>query len=132
MSRLDEEEIDLVTSTTQQVWLRRNQWVFDKKLSAPIHVVQCALEQLEAAKTCNSGTRSNCQQCALHAPRVPEKWKVPPLDFLKCNWDAALDLNRQRMGMGILIHNHERVVILAKCSTQMFITDPLIAETVAV
>jgi ribonuclease HI len=132
MSRLDEEEIDLVACTARQVWLRRNQWVLEEKFSAPIHVVQRASEQLEASKTLGSGTRSTSQQRVLHAPRVPEKWKVPPLDFLKCNWDAALDLNGQRMGIGILICNHEGVVISGKCSTQMFITDPLIVETVAV
>jgi hypothetical protein len=81
MSRLVEEEIDLVACTARQVWLRRNQWAFEEKFSTPMHVVQRSSEQLEASKTLGSGTRSTSQQCVLHAPQVPEKWKVPPLDF---------------------------------------------------
>jgi hypothetical protein len=56
---------------------------------------------------------------------------VPSLGFLKCNWDAALDLKGQRMGIGILVRNHEGMVIAAKCSTQLFITNPLNEETIA-
>jgi hypothetical protein len=59
MRRLDAEELDLVASTARQIWLRRNQWVFEEKFSAPYHVYQRAAEQLEAAKTHASGTRSN-------------------------------------------------------------------------
>jgi hypothetical protein len=32
-------------------------------------------------------------------------WKKPPLDFVKLNWDASLDTNSKRMGVGDLIRD---------------------------
>jgi ribonuclease HI len=132
LNRLDDEEMDLVASTARQVWLRRNQWVFDAKFLAPTHVVQRAADQLESAKKCGSGTRTTRQQeRAPSGPRVSEKWKVPPWGFLKCNWDAALDVHGHMMGIGILVRDHEGMVVAAKCTTQRMINDPLNAETIA-
>jgi hypothetical protein len=59
------------------------------------------------------------------------KWKMPQDQVLKCNWDAALDVGRNMMGVGILVSDHARVVVAAKCSTQSHVTDPLVAETIA-
>lgn len=36
------------------------------------------------------------------------------------------------MGVGIVIRNHEGEVVTAKCSTKLYITDPMTAEAVAV
>jgi hypothetical protein len=31
----------------------------------------------------------------------------PPCGWLKLNWDASVDKNGRRMGVGIVVHDHE-------------------------
>jgi ribonuclease HI len=59
-------------------------------------------------------------------------WLRRHAHVLKCNWDAALDVGRKIMGIGLIIRDHEGAVVAAKCSTQSHVSDPLIAETIAV
>ena len=51
--------------------------------------------------------------------------------MIKCNWDAAVDVDGRRMGVGIVIRTHEGEVTATKCSTKPYITDPHTAEAVA-
>ncbi|XP_059429020.1 uncharacterized protein LOC132162809 [Corylus avellana] len=60
----------------------------------------------------------------------PVKWSRPEGNFLKCNWDAAIDLAGKRMGVGVL-RDSVGEVAAAKCLTKQYITDPLFAEMVA-
>jgi hypothetical protein len=34
-----------------------------------------------------------------------QNWKPPEADFLKANWDAALNIKGGKMGMGVVIQD---------------------------
>jgi hypothetical protein len=57
-------------------------------------------------------------------------WKKPPLDFVKLNWDASLDTNSKRMGVGDLIRDRVGNVLAAISSSIPLVQDPEVAETV--
>jgi hypothetical protein len=57
-------------------------------------------------------------------------WKKPPLDFVKLNWDASLDTNSERMGVGDLIRDSGGNVLAAISSSIPLVQDPEVAETV--
>jgi hypothetical protein len=132
--RLDEVEIDLFAGIAHQVWLRRNQWVFMGKFFSPVQVLQRALDQMEASNAAlflagqhvNQPQRTSCPR----SPRL-QRWSLPQAHVLKCNWDAALDVGRKLMGIGILVRDHEGTVVAAKCFTHTHVTNSLTAEIIA-
>jgi hypothetical protein len=50
--------------------------------------------------------------------------------MVKANWDAALDFQTQRMGVGVIVRDAEGTVLRAMCAIVPFITDPTVAEAV--
>jgi ribonuclease HI len=50
---------------------------------------------------------------------------------VKINWDAALDKQKKLMGVGVMIRDHRGDVIATQCSTWQYITDPAVAEAMA-
>lgn len=101
--------------------------MFEGVFSSPVQLLQRASDQLESAKSALTSKRQNGQQVR---PTPPKTWKPPPSNFLKCNWDAAIDTGGKRMGVGLVVRNHEGEVIAAKCFTKPFVTDPMTAEAV--
>jgi ribonuclease HI len=132
--RFDEAEIDLFANIARQIWLRRNQWVFTGKFFSPVQILQRATEQLEGSNASmfpvsqhdSHQKRTSCSS----TPRLL-RWKKPQAHVLKCNWDAALDVGRNLMGLGIIVRDHEGAVIAAKCSTHTHVSDPVTAEIIA-
>jgi hypothetical protein len=50
-----------------------------------------------------------------------EAWCKPPLEWLKCNWDAALDNETKQIGMGVVVRNSEGQVVAALAMVTPFI-----------
>jgi hypothetical protein len=51
--------------------------------------------------------------------------------MIKTNWDASIYVLNQRMGVGVIVCNEYGVVVALMCALVSFITDPAIAEGVA-
>lgn len=47
---------------------------------------------------------------------------------IKVNWDAALDLNNKKMGVGIIGRDYLGQVLAVFCDTEPFIQEPVVAE----
>ena len=75
LRHLDKEDVDMVDCIAWQVWLRRNKWVFQGEFSTSTHILQCALNQLEAAKSNVNAMQPAGQQWS---PQDWERWKKPP------------------------------------------------------
>jgi phosphotransferase system IIA component len=56
--------------------------------------------------------------------KIPPKWRVPAGGWLKLNWDAALNMQSKRMGIGIVVRNEKGEFFPS-------INDPTIAEALA-
>lgn len=128
--KLGSEEVQFFAVLARQLWLRWNSFVFGGPLTAPAVLVRQAHEQMaafEQAETVRSAGLITQQILPpVHA------WMRPMEGFLKVNWDASLDLEGRRMGMGIAILDHNGTLLAALCATKDFITDPTTAEAYAV
>jgi ribonuclease HI len=62
---------------------------------------------------------------------VVEVWQKPPVGSIKVNWDAAVDKEGNRIGLGIVVRDHNGQVVAMQCSTRQFICDPATAEALA-
>ncbi|KAE8076401.1 hypothetical protein FH972_015056 [Carpinus fangiana] len=49
---------------------------------------------------------------------------------MKINWDEVINKNGGRMGVGIVVRDHNGVVVGAMCVTKSHIINPTIAEAV--
>ncbi|XP_059429145.1 uncharacterized protein LOC132162954 [Corylus avellana] len=55
---------------------------------------------------------------------VVQRWKKPPFGVVKFNWDAAVDKERERMGIGIIVRDHNGLILAAYVASRQYITDP--------
>ena len=58
-------------------------------------------------------------------------WKKPPIGVLKINWDAALDPQTGKIGLGTLARDHEGRVLAMTSSIRQQVGQPTTAETLA-
>lgn len=56
------------------------------------------------------------------------RWTKPLVGIVKLNWDAAVDKNLKKIGVGIIVCDHEGSAIMSKCMTRTLISDPTVAE----
>jgi hypothetical protein len=102
-SRLSEEDVQMVAVASRLLWLRRNAVVHGGDLSSPTQIVETALSQLENFRKAERG-RQMTRHTALTATHMT--WSKPQEGFIKLNWDAAIDIQQQRMGIGIIARDH--------------------------
>ncbi|XP_059442086.1 uncharacterized protein LOC132174450 [Corylus avellana] len=62
---------------------------------------------------------------------VQHQWKKPPEGWFKVNCDAALDLRNGRIGLGVLVRDHEGQVKAARSVTKSGFLEPTAAEAMA-
>jgi hypothetical protein len=58
-------------------------------------------------------------------------WQKPPEGVYKINWDASVDRDRCKMGMGMVVRDHAGQLIAALCTSKDHITDPASAKALA-
>jgi hypothetical protein len=51
--------------------------------------------------------------------------------MIKVNWNAAIDKINKRIGIGIIVQDHEGVVLAAGSTTKIFLVEACIAEALA-
>jgi hypothetical protein len=67
----------------------------------------------------------------LVGPCEKSSWICPPVDFLKCNWDASIDGRSKKMGMGLVVRDSSGGFRAAAISNIPYITDLEIAKSIA-
>jgi hypothetical protein len=128
MDSLDEDDLIVVIYLLRRLWLRRNATVFRGEFTSPIQLIQQGLTSLQEYNDANRLPPSSSDSSA---PTEKQRWQKPLPGIIKINWDAAINSQNQRMGVGILVRNDEGAVLAAVCATVPSITDPPVAEAVA-
>jgi hypothetical protein len=127
--KLDPGELQMFSVIARELWLRRNNLVFGGALTAPSVVIKNAKEKVEAYEEAEAWrSKGTLRECT---PTSHPAWTKPPEGFLKVNWDASVNGQRKRMGLGVAVRDHEGVLRAALCATRDFITEPAVAEAVA-
>ncbi|XP_035551149.1 uncharacterized protein LOC118349712 [Juglans regia] len=108
------------------IWHRRNKVVFENKFVSPGTVVQLAIGGLDEFHVANQIKGVN-QKHTAEGGRG-ENWKRPNGQWFKANFDGALNMEMQKMGMGIVVRDSKGEVIASLCGTKGSVTSPFIAE----
>ena len=73
-------------------------------------------------KIAHIGERFTCGMgCLTH-------WLPLLVGWIMANWDAAIDRSQGRWGLGVILRDHARNMIVVKCSTQLGYLNPDAAE----
>jgi hypothetical protein len=102
--RLSADELQRVAFVARRVWFRRNKYVVGEELLSPTTVNRIAAEQVELFNS--SEQRPNRREINTTEPEEPQ-WEKPPHGWIKISWDASIDKQGKRMGVGILVRDHE-------------------------
>lgn len=106
---------------------RRNKFVHEGVFTHPNQLVE---EMLALRK----------EHAQIHQTEIPNsaaiieaaiKWTPPPLEWCKVNWDVAFKTEVQRVGVGILVRDHNGRVLAARSFTKRGVMEPTIGETIA-
>jgi len=124
--RLDSEEMELAVIVAHKIWLRRNLMVFGGSIPSPSILVKGAKDLLGDFRKSFEEVPNQDNE----GPRAISRWSKPDAGFIKLNWDAALDVRQNRMGVGIIARDELGEVRAALCTTLPYIQNPSVAETV--
>ncbi len=111
----------------REVWLRRNKFVFQRGFIPPEQLVL-------RAKSTASGFEDALQKEPSSngiVGRTLPKWQVPAGGWLKLNWDAALNMQSKKMGIGIVVRNEKGEFVAAMARVLPSLNDPTVAEALA-
>jgi hypothetical protein len=96
-AKCDTKEVEFFAMTARRLWLRCNAVIHGEKFMDPNKLLRAAIAELEDYHRAHEEGILDGQQ---EVQQVPEKWSPPPTDFVKMNWDAAIDKRQGRVGLG--------------------------------
>jgi ribonuclease HI len=120
-----EEDFEVFCITARKIWLRRNEWIHEGIFSHPNTLALGAQQNQKSFIWANQKEEGELQQ------KTENRWKNPPEGWLKVNCDAALDKGKRRMGMGIILRDHEGKVRAAWSLSRPGLLDTTAAEATA-
>ncbi|XP_035546543.1 uncharacterized protein LOC118348606 [Juglans regia] len=104
-----------------KIWWRRNTLIFKGVFAHPKVIVQEArfiLDEL-VEERCRAGMVCNSA----------EVWQAPKTNWVKMNWDSAVDKARGIVGVGVAVRNSSGSIIATLRTKKPLFPDPLLAET---
>jgi hypothetical protein len=97
--RCDRREVELFAITARRIWLRRNDIVHGGGFTHPTQVFTEAVKALDDFQRVNGSQKDEDGAGQIHSAVC---WKPPATNMVKINWDAALDLRNQLVGIGVV------------------------------
>jgi ribonuclease HI len=128
VERCDISDLTTFAVTARLLWLRRNAVIHGETFTHPNQIIRQVESILEEFQKANEGRQHETQQ-----PRIldPIIWQPPPVNIVKINWDAAVDLKNGRIGLGCIARNSDGVFLAGRSITKEATVDPTTAEAIA-
>jgi ribonuclease HI len=127
-SRCATEEVELFAIIARRIWQRRNEFMHGGEFRHPTQMVREATNTMEEFKRAN---QSGGNQTEAPEHRGEENWKPPPENTLKINWDAAVDLQKGIIGLGIIVRDGKGDFVVAETKFMRMHAEPVVAEILA-
>ena len=122
-------EMELIVAVCWSIWHSRNLFLFKNKKEDPQLSVAAAEAMVQSySRIQMPQMQGNSQQSTANQ----KQWKHPPEGWFKVNVDAAVRVEQQRIGMGIVIRNSRGKVIAAAIKPSKFIGKVDFAEAEAI
>jgi ribonuclease HI len=127
-SRCAIEEVELFAIIARRIWHRRNEVVHGGDFRHPMQMVREAITTLKEFQRANQpgGTQHDVSE-----NRGEDNWKPPPVNTLKINWDAAVDLKKGIIGLGTIVRDERGEFVEAETNYRKMQVEPVVAETLA-
>lgn len=110
------------------LWSRKNDYLHNHKFDYPKCIILKATDELNLicsqAPTCPNYHSIN--HTASH-----DTCQKPPVGVLKINWDVAFDVNQERIGVRVIIRDHEGQFVGALRAGKYLTKNSFIAESMA-
>ncbi|KAF5441933.1 hypothetical protein F2P56_037100 [Juglans regia] len=127
---LKREELEWKVVVMRRIWLKRNRFIFENKFYNPKQVISMAGEGLEDYKTAQNNINVPLE-IGGGSHGMQKKWKKSSTNMVKANWDATMDFENKRMGMGIVFRDEDGEVLASVCDMKQHVNDPTLAESLA-
>ncbi|XP_040994328.1 uncharacterized protein LOC121240868 [Juglans microcarpa x Juglans regia] len=116
--------IQVFVVVASKIWWRRNNLVFKGVFAHPKVIAQDARSILDMLneEASNQGCSSN-KICT-----SADVWQAPPSNWLKMNWDSAVDNARGIIGVGVAVRDSTGKIIATMRTKKHLFPDPLLAE----
>ncbi|GLT53961.1 hypothetical protein SLA2020_271950 [Shorea laevis] len=108
--------------------MRRNSLIFEGVFTNPTQLHSASDRINGVFSRSYSSVRATWAQ---FYPQVRPKWSKPESGMVKANWDAAIDSQSQRMGIGMVLRDETGSVLAAMSSCNPSVSDPTVAEALA-
>ena len=110
LNRCSHEDVNLFAILAKKLWARRNAVLHGGEFTHPNLLVQqgevLLLQFTDAAGKGGAGLVETCVG--------DEKWSPPSVGKLKANWDVSFDTKQKRMGVGVIVRDHNGEVCAEK------------------
>ena len=109
----DCEEVCQVLGIARRLWLRRNEVLHEGLFPHPVAMIQATKEAIvtyQAAHVFGFSTG---------ATKRMDQWRPPSLGWFTANWNAAINKQQGRWGLGVILRDHTGQMIAAKCSARV-------------
>ncbi|XP_042939585.1 uncharacterized protein LOC122274630 [Carya illinoinensis] len=100
-------ELEECVVTMRGIWSRRNESMHGKGFKHPNTVVRGAKADILNYKDANSSKKEHKQP----THQATWTWRKPTRGTYKVNWDAALNIEAGKMGLGVLVRDYKGHVI---------------------
>ena len=87
-------------------------------------MVICVVDSLEAYQAANSQK----DEVVTKVNTIDLKWEAPNNNFVKVNWDFAVDINRMKIGIGMIVRDGMGELLATPSLPRDYITKPNIVE----
>jgi hypothetical protein len=119
--KFEAEDLQFIAITARLIWLWRNDVVFGGDFLSTSIIIRNAKEQQEASNSADQARRDKLFKTVILAEVA---WKPPAMGSVKANWDAAVDRERGKIGVGVVVRDHGGKVVAAFCCVLSAALDP--------
>ncbi|XP_035551020.1 uncharacterized protein LOC118349632 [Juglans regia] len=119
---MDSRIIQEFAVVARKIWWRRNKLIFEGSFAHPNAVVR------EARGILDLLIEEESRQDHGQANTLEEDWQAPPSNWVKLNWDSAVDKAKGVIGVGVAVRDSFGYTIATMRTNKHLFPDPLLAE----
>ncbi|KAF5476174.1 hypothetical protein F2P56_007909 [Juglans regia] len=129
LGKVDKTELSEIATVMRSLWLRRNEFCYEGLFKSPSQMLRTAKEELHEFEMAQQKLIANSQ--GNNIERRNQVWQRPKENYIKVNWDAALDLKGRKAGLGVIIRDEDGEPLVAVEGQQTNVVNPAIVEIYA-
>lgn len=118
-------DFNVLCTLSRQIWQLRNKVLHNIAIPQDAFAVDWCISFLQEFDKCSA-------KLVQPNPRQRAKWKPPDSDFLKINVDAATNSEKNGVGHGVVMRDHNGSVIASRMAFKNYCFGALAAELVAI